>query len=99
MAQGTDTPAGQGTVSVSNAVSTEILAANRSRQYAAITNNSVEDVWVSFGATAVVGEGILIQANGGALEIGEEYDNLFWGAVNGINAGAGAVNVAFLEMV
>lgn len=69
-------------VTVASSTSTEILGKNTGRIYAAIVNDGDTDVYLSLGGTAVAGEGIRLNANGGTYEINP--DNLFIGAVNGI---------------
>lgn len=70
---------------------TEIVPGNSARQYCAISNGSANDVWISLGSPAVVGEGILLKADGGTYEINNE--NLFPGAINGIAGSNSAVGV------
>lgn len=49
--------------------STLVLAANSSRRFLFLVNDSDENIYVSLGAAAVVGEGILLTAGGGALTL------------------------------
>jgi len=77
--------------------STTILAANSSRSYASIVNDSDTVVYLAIeGGTAVVGSGLRINANGGSFEINKM--NLMTGAVAGIHGGTGTKNVAKTEL-
>lgn len=70
--------------------SAALIAANERRKYALIVNSSDVGVWVSFGATAVIGTGVYLAPAGGSYELDD--DNLFLGVINGIAAsGAGKV--------
>lgn len=90
-------PATETSVAVAN-TSTQILAAENSRDYVLLINNGTEDVWISLGNTAVVGQGPKLAANGGAYEIGPPFGNLTTVVINGIVDGAGPVNVAVTQM-
>lgn len=48
---------------------TEIAAANTSRRYLSIVNDSNEAVYLGIGEDAVMNKGIRINANGGAYEM------------------------------
>lgn len=60
-----------------------IIAANDSRKYIAITNNSTEDIYLNLGSTAFLNQGIYLAANGGSYEI---YTNQipYYGAISAI---------------
>lgn len=73
------------------ATSTAILTANSGRQYAAIVNDSANTIYLGFGETAVSGEGVRLNANGGTYEINNS--NLYIGAVNGISSATSSVTV------
>lgn len=75
-------------VTVGN-TTTVVLAADASdkREYVAIVNDSDEPVYIALGATAVMNEGIRLNAGGGALELSGE--NQWQGAINGICASGG----------
>lgn len=72
--------------------STEILKPDGGRQYALIVNDSDTKMYMNMGGSAVVGEGIPLLPNGGAVEITGE--NLFVGQVNAICSVAGK-NITF----
>ena len=72
-------------ISVGN-TSTQVLAANPNRKYAAIVNDSSEVVYLGLGSPAVINKGIRLNARGGAFEI--TAVNLFCGAIYGIAATA-----------
>lgn len=75
--------------------STPVLAANASRGYAAIVNDSDAVVYLALGAAAVANQGIRLNANGGSYEI--NWTNLFRGAINGIHLGTGNKRVTVVE--
>ncbi len=79
------------------AVTTSILPANLSRRYAILVNDSVNNIYLAFGAPAVMNQGELLGANGGIYEMVEDI-NLTTQAINGIN-GVGASNVTVQEGV
>lgn len=49
----------------------QALAADANRRWAILSNGSDTDVWVTKGATAMVGGGILLPANGGRVRIAD----------------------------
>ena len=55
------------TVGVASGV---IVAANATRLYISLVNDSANTIWLAFGAAAVVGSGTRLNANGGALVMG-----------------------------
>lgn len=87
------TPANTG-VNVT-ATSTQILAANADRLYAAIVNASDTDIWISLGAAAVLDQGIPLNAHGGNYEI--TWENLYKGVIYGIHGGVGNKRVGVTE--
>jgi hypothetical protein len=50
-------------------VSTLVLGANSGRRFLFLVNDSDENIYVSLGSAAVLGEGILLTAGGGALTL------------------------------
>lgn len=78
------------------AATTVILAANASRAYLAIVNDSDEVVYIAIGANAVMNSGIRLNPNGGVLELTET--DVPTQAVNGICA-SGGKNVTVQEAV
>ncbi|MBA7481124.1 hypothetical protein ES707_16594 [subsurface metagenome] len=69
------------------AVSTVVLAANANRIYAEFVNDSDETIYLDESATAVMNEGIRLNAQGGSFEIGST--NLYTGAITAICASGG----------
>lgn len=67
--------------------STEIIAAEPTRRYAIIVNDSNEDMYLGIGAAAVMNAGIRLNKKGGAYEV--NADNLTTQAINGITASGG----------
>ncbi len=64
-------------------VTTEVLAANPNRADADFVNDGAEVIYLARGETAVVNQGIRLNANGGSYHIGT--DNMWLGVVNGIS--------------
>jgi len=77
--------------------STEIAAAKHNRNYLAIVNDSDTTIYIAIGATAVVGRGIRLNANGGSFEMTK--DNLSYQIVNGIHGNSGTKQVTVQEAV
>ena len=69
--------------------STLIIAANPKRKYAAIVNDSDEEIYLGLGEAAVMNAGIRLNANGGSYEI--TNDNIFKGVINAICASGGKI--------
>jgi hypothetical protein len=69
-------------VATSGVASTTALAANASRKYALIVNDSANAIYIFLGATAVLNQGIRLNANGGSYEINET--NLYTGIITTI---------------
>jgi hypothetical protein len=67
----------------------QVLAANSSRKYALIVNDSDTTIYLKLGSAAAVHEGIRINANGGYFEMGAAQGNLYTGAVNAVHDGVG----------
>ncbi len=80
----TPTP-GTITVGVASGVA---LAANTSRTYALLVNDSDTDIYLKLGGTAVVNAGIRLNALGGSYEMSKQLGNLYTGVVNAICASA-----------
>lgn len=72
------------------AASVSVLVANESRKRVIIVNShATQSVWLSLGATAVVGQGIYLAPNGGSFEIAP--DEVWTGQILGIASGAGTI--------
>jgi len=71
------------------AATTVVLAANANRLYALLINDSDAIIYIKLGASAVLNQGIRLNASGGSYEMGEKVGNLYLGAINGITAVAG----------
>lgn len=85
------TSASCGSISVAN-TSTTILSATANRKSVVIVNDSDESIYLALGNTALMNQGIRINANGGAYEIGST--NLYIGAIYGIcSSGSKVVTV------
>jgi|TARA_Y100000310_G_scaffold342905_1_gene448170 hypothetical protein len=78
-------------VSVGN-TSTTIIALNASRRFVLIVNDSDEDIYLNLSGTAVINEGIRINANGGNY-----YEDIYTGIITGICA-SGSKNVTIVEV-
>lgn len=79
--------------SVSN-TSSVIISANSQRKYAAIVNDSDTVIYISFGSTAVINQGIRLNASGGAYEI--TSNNLYTGDISAICSGSNK-NITIIE--
>ena len=76
--------------------STTVILGNReSRKCAIIVNDSDEAVYLSLSDTAVMNEGIRLNANGGSLEI--NAGNMYKGVIAGICT-SGSKNVTVSEI-
>jgi len=73
-------------VTVGNS-STTVLAANANRKGAVFVNDSDETIYLARGSTAVMNQGIRLNANGGSFEI--NATNLYTGVVSAICASGG----------
>lgn len=87
----TSTP-GNATV---GATSTTVLAANTARKYLLLCNDSDEDIYVSFGAAAVLNKGLRLNAGGGIFEM-VMGDMQFTGIVYAIST-SGSKNLSYIE--
>jgi hypothetical protein len=74
--------------------STFILAANSSRRFLFLVNDADEDIYVSLGSAAVMNEGVLLTAGGGALTL--DTTSMWQGAIYAICA-SGNKNLAVCE--
>ena len=74
--------------------STSVLALNASRKFAIFVNDSDETIYLNLSGTAVMNEGIRLNANGGSYEI--NLNNLYTGAVTGI-CSSGTKNLTVVE--
>lgn len=68
-------------------VSTAVLGANSSRRYLFLVNDSDENIYVSLSSTAVMNEGILLTAGGGALTL--DIASMWLGEISAICASGG----------
>ncbi|MCP3684461.1 MAG: hypothetical protein GY861_17490 [bacterium] len=73
-----------------DATSTEVRGGNGNRKFLILVNDSDEVIYISLSATAAMNEGVRLNANGGTLIIGEEYN----GPVSAICA-SGSKNLTF----
>ena len=80
-------------VSVGSA-DTQVLVANASRKFAAFVNDSNEVIYLSLSATAVMNEGIRLNANGGSYWI--NLLELYTGEVSAI-CSSGSKNLTVME--
>jgi len=81
--QGFEITLGTNTAVTASIASTQLLAANADRKYAAFINDGTAVTYLKIGAAAVLSEGIRLNAGGGSFEI--TADNLLMGAVYGIS--------------
>lgn len=66
------------------------LAANASRKYALLVNDSDSVQYIKIGASAVLHEGIRLDANGGSYEMSPKAGNLDPRAINAIHGSTGS---------
>jgi hypothetical protein len=83
------------TFGTSTTSSTQLVAANTSRKYLVLVNDSDEDIYLGVGAAAVVGSGVRLNKNGGSFEV--NLLNLTTQAINSIHGGTGSKNVTIHE--
>jgi len=81
-------------VGISASASTQLLAANTGRRYAYIMNQINFPCYIMLGASAVLGQGIIIHP-GGMYEI--TSTNLWTGTINAINTSLSSVNIDVFE--
>lgn len=67
--------------------STTVLAANANRKFAVFVNDSDTTIYLSLSGTAVMNEGIRLNASGGSYEI--NLTNLYLGVITAICVAAG----------
>lgn len=67
--------------------STTALAANSSRRWALLVNDSDTVIYLAIGAAALKNSGIRLNANGGSYEMSLALGNLNTGAIYAIHAG------------
>lgn len=75
----------------------QLIAANTSRKYLLIENDSDTVVYIKLGAAAVLNQGIRINGSGGYYEMSSQFGNLYTGAVNVIHGGSGNKAVLLTE--
>ena len=68
---------------------TTAKAANSTRKYLLIQNDSNQAIYIKIGAAAVLNDGILLAASGGSFEMSYLKGNLDTRVVNAIHAAAG----------
>ena len=88
MAVGGYATATHGTVSVGTATGTAV-AANASRKYLLLVNDSDAVVYCKYGTAAVMNEGIRLSASGGNYETSYELGSLNTGIVSAISSADG----------
>ncbi len=64
------------------------LAANTSRKYVLLVNDSDAVIYLKIGAAAVLNAGIRLNANGGSYEMSAVYGNLDTRVINAISSAA-----------
>lgn len=67
--------------------STPVLSTNANRRFLFLVNDSDENIYVSLGPTAVLNEGILLTAGGGALTL--DIASMWLGSISAICASGG----------
>jgi len=78
-------------VSVGN-TSTSVLSANANRALAILVNDSDEEIYVYYGATAVINEGIRLNAEGGSV-----VEDNYTGVITAI-CSSGSKNLTVTEL-
>ena len=66
-----------------------VLAANASRKYALLINDSDAVIYLALGTAAALNQGIRLNANGGSYEMSAAGGNLYTGAVYAIHGSTG----------
>ena len=79
---------------VSNS-SISVIAANQNRQFANLTNDSAQVIYLALGSTAVLNSGIRLNAGGGSYEI--NMNNMYKGQVSAITTPSGSLNLCYVE--
>lgn len=82
-----------GKVSIGSS-STSVLSANSNRKFAIFINDSNEIIYLNLSDTAVMNEGVRLNANGGSIELTKPF--LYTGAVTAICA-SGSKNLTVVE--
>lgn len=75
----------------------EAVSSNSDRRYLLLINDSDTDIYIKFGASAVVSEGIRIGSAGGSYEASPRNGNLDIRAVNAIHGGTGSKTLLVAE--
>lgn len=75
--------------------STTIVSAKTDRRWLYLVNDSDTTIYLSFGGTATLNQGIRLNANGGTLTI--NASNLYTGAITGIHGGTGNKAVTYIQ--
>ncbi len=75
------------------------IAANASRLCLVLINDSDSIIYLGFGASAVVNEGIRLNAAGGMYEMSRLRGNLYAGAINAIHGATGTKRLLVTEGV
>jgi hypothetical protein len=70
-----------------------VFAANPSRMFATITNDSGNTVYIQLGASPVIGRGIRLNANGGSLTIGLATSIPYLGVVYAIAGSSSNISI------
>ncbi len=79
--------------------STQVIAANSSRLYLLIVNDSDDEIYINIaGGSASLNQGILLNGKGASYEISSACGNLITGAITGITA-TGTKNLLVTEGV
>lgn len=81
---------------ISVAVSNTTILSSSSRTFMALTNNGAYDVWIAFGAAAVLNKGMLLSAYGGSVVM--DKSSIYQGNVFGIAETTGTT-IAYVEGV
>lgn len=86
-----DTTDGSASVTTSSGV---LVPSKPDRRFLYLVNDSTSNVYLSFGGTATLNEGIRLGSSGGSLLI--DLNNLYTGAISGI-VSSGTATVTFIE--
>ncbi len=77
------------TTATAKTTTAAVVAANATRSYLLVINDSDTVIYLGLGVAAVANQGIRLNANGGSYEMSAQYGNLYRGAVNSIHGGSG----------
>ena len=72
------------TVVTVGATTTNVIASNEARVYLLLVNDSDEVIYIKCGASAVLNEGIRLNAIGGKFEISPARGNLYTGSIKAV---------------